>query len=52
MKLLVAISPQGSIVYISELWGGRASDRHIVAKGTLCLVIKSWQIGASPLEKC
>lgn len=32
VKLLVAISPQGSIAYISKLWGGRASDRHIVVK--------------------
>ena len=34
VKLLVAISPQGSIAYISELWGGRASDRHIVTKSS------------------
>ena len=27
---LVAITPQGSIVLVSELYGGRTSDRHIV----------------------
>lgn len=30
MKFLVAITPQGSVAYISKLWGGRTSDRHIV----------------------
>ena len=30
VKFLVAITPQGSIAYISELYGGRTSDRHIV----------------------
>lgn len=34
VKLLVAISPQGSVCYISKLWGGRASDRHIVVKSS------------------
>lgn len=30
VKFLVATTPQGSIAFISELYGGRASDRHIV----------------------
>lgn len=30
VKFLVAITPQGSIAFISELYGGRASDQHIV----------------------
>lgn len=30
VKLLVGITPQGSIAFISELYGGRASDQHIV----------------------
>lgn len=30
VKFLIAITPQGSIAYISELYGGRSSDRYIV----------------------
>lgn len=30
LKCLVAICPQGSICFISELFGGRTSDRHVV----------------------
>lgn len=29
MKILVGITPSGSISYISKCWGGRASDKHI-----------------------
>lgn len=28
-KLLVGVTPSGMVNYISRLWGGRASDRHI-----------------------
>lgn len=30
IKFLIAISPQGNIVYVSELYGGRTSDRYVV----------------------
>jgi len=30
IKFLVAITPQGSVAYKSQLWGGRTSDKHIV----------------------
>lgn len=31
-KFLVAVTPQGHIAYVSKCWGGRTSDRHIVAQ--------------------
>jgi hypothetical protein len=30
LKFLVGITPQGSVCFLSELWGGRTSDRHLV----------------------
>lgn len=30
VKFLIAVTPQGSIAYISELYGGRSSDRFVV----------------------
>lgn len=30
IKFLIAVAPQGCIVFLSDLWGGRSSDRHIV----------------------
>ena len=30
LKFLFAVTPQGSVAYVSRLWGGSTSDRHIV----------------------
>ena len=29
MKFLVGISPSGAILFVSDVWGGRASDQKI-----------------------
>ena len=35
VKYLIGISPQGTVTFISDGWGGRASDKHIVEKSGL-----------------
>lgn len=36
IKFLIGITPQGTISYISQAWGGRASDKQIVEGSKFC----------------
>ncbi|KAG5871368.1 hypothetical protein JTB14_019765 [Gonioctena quinquepunctata] len=44
IKILVGISPQGSICYISDTWCGRAFDKQIVERSNFCDNIKPGDI--------
>nr|CAH7723789.1 unnamed protein product [Callosobruchus chinensis] len=44
VKFLIGITPQGSICYISDAWGGRASDKQIVEGSHFCNKIKPGDI--------
>jgi len=35
VKYLIGITPQGSIAFISQGWGGRTSDVHLTEKSGL-----------------
>ena len=37
VKYLIGISPQGTVTFISDGWGGRTSDKHIVEKSGFLL---------------
>ena len=42
MKFLVGISPSGAILYVSDMWGGRASDNKITQE---CGLIRLLSLG-------
>lgn len=44
VKFLIGITPQGTISYISNAWGGRASDKQIVELSNFCEKIKPGDI--------
>lgn len=35
MKYLIGITPQGSVAFISDGWGGRVSDKHLTEERNL-----------------
>lgn len=37
VKFLVAMSPSGAIIYVSDMWGGRASDKTITKESSVFL---------------
>ena len=40
-KLLVCISPTGAVTFLSRLWGGNASDKHIVKESGLLNLLEA-----------
>lgn len=44
VKFLIGITPQGNICYISETWGGRASDKNILEKSDFCNFIRAGDV--------
>lgn len=44
IKFLIGITPQGTICFISETWGGRVSDKNIFEKSNFCNFIKAGDV--------
>jgi hypothetical protein len=40
-KLLVGISPKEAVTFLSQLWGGNASDKHIVKENGLLNLLEA-----------
>ncbi|KAF4525177.1 hypothetical protein B566_EDAN013411 [Ephemera danica] len=43
-KFLVAIAPNGSIIFISDAWGGHSSDKEITLKSGLLKLLKPYDV--------
>lgn len=59
-KILIAITPQGSIAFVSECWGGRVSDKYLtehcgfldkLEHGSLILADRGFNVETSVNER-
>ena len=39
-KVLIGVSPSGMVTFVSRLWGGHASDRHITDQDSLMAILE------------
>lgn len=44
VKMLVAVTPQGQICFVSNWWGGRVSDKEITLKSNLLKHLKTGDV--------
>ena len=44
VKVLIGISPAGAVTYVSEVWGGRASDKQITLDGKLLDLLDPYDV--------
>ena len=53
-KVLIGVAPNGQVTFVTRLWGGNTSDRHITMHDSLLqsylLVTSLWQIRVSLLK--